>query len=130
MKAAVRAYVCSLFRPRVHSRRGLRFCALVALSGALLGLAGCNQGAEGGRCNPDLSHNECNSGLTCQQPAQCPENYCCPATGASSDPNCQPGCTPGGVAGLCATDPSASACVDAGADASLDAGIETGADAG
>jgi len=115
----------------------VRLGALVAMSAALAVLSACNQGAEGDRCNPDLSHDECNSGLTCQQPAQCPENYCCPANGTSSDPNCQPGCTPGGVAALCASDPTALACVDSGADAesTTDSGPdsnapETGADTG
>lgn len=69
---------------------------------ALLALAtGCKVGEEGERCNPDLSHDECNSGLSCQQPANCPENYCCPTSGTSSNPYCQPGCN-GGQASICA----------------------------
>ncbi len=96
---------------------------------------GCNQGAEGDRCNPDLSHDECGSGLSCQQPAECPENYCCPVTASSANPNCQPGCTPGGVAALCSSDPTAAACLDTGApDAGGgDSGMptaDTGADSG
>jgi hypothetical protein len=80
-----------------HSRIGI---ALVALTGALV-LAACSTGAEGDRCNPDLSHDECNSGLSCQQPVNCPENYCCPVSGPASNPYCQPGCN-GGQAAICA----------------------------
>jgi hypothetical protein len=106
----------------VHGTRAIaRVCVLVAVFASSVALVGCNQGQEGDRCNPDLSHNECDKGLTCQQPPQCPENYCCPASGESSNPNCQAGCTPGGVAALCATDPAASACVDSGTDAGADA---------
>jgi hypothetical protein len=72
---------------------------------------GCNESQEGDRCNPDLSHDECNSGLSCQQPVDCPENYCCPVSGTSSNPNCQTGCN-GGQASICA----------AGGDADCDAG--------
>ena len=108
-----------------------RTLACVALLSAALvsGAGGCAGGGEGDRCNPDLSHNDCNNGLTCQQPPQCPENYCCPSTGTSSNPKCQPGCTPGGVQALCATDPTAAACVmDAGAvtDAGPDAAAMDG----
>jgi hypothetical protein len=72
---------------------------------------GCNESQEGDRCNPDLSHDECNAGLSCQQPVDCPENYCCPISGTSSNPNCQPGCN-GGQASICA----------AGGDADCDSG--------
>ncbi len=69
---------------------------------------GCNEGQEGDRCNPDLSHNECSSGLTCTAATNiCPENYCCPTSGVSSNPNCQPGCN-GGAAAICLADPTAS----------------------
>jgi hypothetical protein len=68
-------------------------------------LLACNQGSVGDRCNPDLSHDECNSGLTCTQPPLCPETYCCPVDSngnleSSSDPNCQTGCN-GGAASMC-----------------------------
>jgi hypothetical protein len=89
---------------------------MIGLALALLGAIGvaCEQGAEGDRCNPDLSHDECDNGLACTQPVNCPENYCCPTSGPSSDPNCQPGCN-GGLAAICAADPDASACqVDSG----------------
>ena len=76
---------------------------------AALALAACEQGREGDRCNPDLSHDECNAGLSCQQPANCPENYCCPVDGESSNPFCQPGCNGGDIAICKATD----ACADA-----------------
>jgi hypothetical protein len=67
----------------------------------LVGGGGCSVGAEGERCNPNLSHDECNGGLTCQQPLNCPENYCCPTSGTSSSVFCQPGCN-GGQASICA----------------------------
>jgi hypothetical protein len=86
---------------------------LALLAGGLLTQAGCEQGAEGDRCNPDLSHNECNAGLSCQQPAECPENYCCPTSGPVSSPFCMPTCN-GGLASICAADPTADACADAG----------------
>jgi hypothetical protein len=48
-------------------------------------VAACLQGGhEGDRCNPDLSHDECNDGLSCQQPKSCDESYCCPANLAAS----------------------------------------------
>jgi hypothetical protein len=70
---------------------------------AVLALAsgGCEVGKEGDRCNPDLSHDECGSGLSCQQPTNCAENYCCPASGTSTNVFCQPGCN-GGQAAICA----------------------------
>jgi hypothetical protein len=83
-----------------HSRIGI---VLVVLAGALAlgGGGGCTVGQEGERCNPDLSHDECGSGLSCQQPKDCPENYCCPTSGTSNNPYCQPGCN-GGQASICA----------------------------
>ena len=110
--------------------------AVVALTGV-----GCNQGAEGDRCNPDLSagHDECGSGLRCTQPVDCPENYCCPTSGQSSNPYCQPGCN-GGLASICAADPSFDACAadaapesaagDGGADSAGSAEASGGGDAG
>lgn len=47
-------------------------------------------GGEGDRCNPALSHNECNGDLTCQIPADpatgatCGESYCCPTPATAS----------------------------------------------
>src|SRR5215468_4266169 len=75
----------------------------------LLGTAahGCNQGREGDRCNPALTsvngvnEDECGNGLSCQQPVDCPENYCCPVNGPSMNPFCQKGCS-GGQASICA----------------------------
>ena len=67
-----------------------RWALAPALASAffLLG-AGCDGGREGDRCNPDLSHNDCNEPLTCQQPATCAENYCCPVNASSStNPYC------------------------------------------
>jgi hypothetical protein len=84
--------------------------------------------AEGNRCNPYLSHSECNSGLVCAgyppsppnalQPFVlipfCTENYCCSVNSnlviTSTNPNCQPGCN-GGAAAICATDGDPGACL-------------------
>ncbi len=77
----------------------LRSCVsglTIVLSAALFSVivAGCEQGAEGDRCNPDLNGNECNAGLTCQEPTACAAigagiTYCCPADlSSSSDPHC------------------------------------------
>ncbi len=68
--------------------RTLRAAGLCA--GLLLGLggflAGCNEGKEGDRCNPNLppDDDECNSGLTCQSSPTCPESFCCPTPLTSS----------------------------------------------
>ena len=60
---------------------------LVALSALVV--AACDSGGEGDRCNPDLSHDECGDGLSCQQPGTCVESYCCPSDLAtSSNPYC------------------------------------------
>jgi hypothetical protein len=68
------------------------------LLSAVLGL-GCSQ-VEGSRCNPDLSHDECDNSSTtfCIQnntPGCAGEAYCClatdptdPHTITSTDPNC------------------------------------------
>ncbi len=62
--------------------------ALVAAALASFALihpaCGVSEGGEGDRCNPNLSHNECDDALTCIQPGACPENYCCPANPATS----------------------------------------------
>lgn len=57
---------------------------LVVVSGLALFAIGCEGGHEGDRCNPLLSHDECGSGLSCQQPPKCAESYCCPANASSS----------------------------------------------
>jgi hypothetical protein len=86
-----------------------RFFAFLVVVIAL----GCEQGREGDRCNPSLSHDECGSNLSCQQPENCPENYCCPISGASTNAFCQPGCN-GGLEAICtATQNDAAACSDA-----------------
>ena len=85
----------------IGSRIGV---ALVVLAGELAvgaGAGGCNVGNEGERCNPSLSHDECGAGLACTQPTDCPESYCCPASGTSRNELCQPGCA-GGQASACA----------------------------
>jgi hypothetical protein len=74
----------------------------LAASLVLAALA-CNQGSEGDRCNPISAangHDECGSGLQCTTPTDCPESYCCPTNGQSSNPFCQPGCN-GGAASAC-----------------------------
>jgi len=112
-------------KPLVPTRKPLyaRCGALAVLAAAALFVVttnGCNQGAEGDRCNPALdstnpmyNEDECGAGLSCQQPMFCPENYCCPTTGTSANPSCQPGCNGGAAAG-CA----------AGVTADCDAGID------
>jgi len=61
---------------------------LLAGALALLGY-GCDGGREGERCNPNLSHDECDDGLTCVRPSTCVENYCCPSSpSSSSNPYC------------------------------------------
>src|ERR1700722_12152694 len=102
-------------KPLVSTNRQplhLRLGALaVIVASALLTAAtnGCNQGAEGDRCNPDLigtspryDEDECGTGLSCQQPMFCPENYCCPTTGTGTNPFCQAGCNGGAAAGCAA----------------------------
>jgi hypothetical protein len=111
-----------------------RLFARVAIGVAALAIGviavACEQGGEGDRCNPDLSHDECNAGLTCTQPVNCPENYCCPTNGSSTDPFCQPGCN-GGLAAICTVDPDAAACQeDAGTDSASDTGADSASDTG
>jgi hypothetical protein len=88
--------------------------ALVAIAGTYA-LFGCNNGVEGDRCNPDLSHNPCNAGLTCTQPVNCPENYCCPASGPYSSTFCESGCA-GGQASICAAGGDADCPTEGGED--------------
>jgi hypothetical protein len=89
---------------------------------AILTLLGCEQGAQGDRCNPDLvDSDECNSGLTCVQPPSCVVNVCCPTSPPYSDPQCE-----------CIANPQGSVCMQQGCnvDAAYD-GMPTGApDAG
>jgi hypothetical protein len=69
----------------------------VALTMVMLGKGCASGGSEGDRCNPKLSHDECNVGLSCRQPATCVESYCCPDPGKSSaNPFCNgTACPPG-----------------------------------
>lgn len=104
----------------------VRFGALAAVVAAALLAAtthGCNQGAEGNRCNPNLigtspmyDEDECGSGLSCTQPSSCPESYCCPTTGPSANPYCQAGCNGGAAAGCAAGVAADCAFLDGGAD--------------
>jgi hypothetical protein len=91
----------STMKTRNVERVGVTFTRVAGAMVFALGLTtaslepGCalgGGGGEGDRCNPDLSHNDCNSGLTCQVPADpvtgatCGESYCCP-TPATGSPN-------------------------------------------
>jgi hypothetical protein len=89
----------------------IAFACAIALFGSA-----CDGGNEGDRCNPDLSHNDCSAGLTCQTPSTCVENYCCPADPSTSTNNYCNGknCPP-------ATDAETSVGDDAGAE---DAGAD------
>jgi hypothetical protein len=116
------------------SRIGIALALATASFAALI--PGCTVGQEGERCNPDLSHDECNAGLSCQQPANCPENYCCPISGESQNPYCQPGCN-GGLASICAAaqyygdssiEVDCAAYEEAGAEAGTDAEADVGRD--
>jgi len=70
--------------------------SLVAL--AALAAAGCEQGAEGDRCNIDLvDSTECNSGLGCVVPSSCVVAVCCPLAPPYTDPNCECFANPGGA---------------------------------
>jgi hypothetical protein len=100
-----------------------RAFALVALAASLVSIAnGCDGGREGERCNPSLSHNDCDDGLTCQQPSTCVENYCCPADPSkSANPYCNgAGCPtvdagpPDSATGDSATDDGAADAGDSG----------------
>jgi hypothetical protein len=95
-------------RVEAWTKRG-RWAWALAVALAASGCAEGGGGDEGERCNPALSHNECNDGLVCSQPDLCPENYCCPAAGGSSHPNCQTGCN-GGAAAICTADKDPAAC--------------------
>jgi hypothetical protein len=69
---------------------------------AAMNLPGCEQGAQGDRCNPLLiedaassspnggayNEDECGSGLACQVPPTCVIAVCCPTKPPYSDPNC------------------------------------------
>jgi hypothetical protein len=99
----------------------------------------CNQGSEGDRCNPISAangHDECGGGLKCTTPPNCPESYCCPADGKSSNAFCQPGCNGGAASACAAGDVDACAPAEAGPDAPAEAqeaapesGSESGTDA-
>jgi hypothetical protein len=82
----------------------------VAFATSAAGLLGCEQGAEGDRCNPDLAFTtECNSGLSCVVPSSCVIAVCCPSSPPYSDPQCE-----------CFAHPAGCAC-------SVDAAYDTGA---
>ncbi len=71
-----------------HSNSAVnRIALLIASAWAVTLFGACDGGNEGDRCNPDLSHNDCGAGLTCQTPSTCVENYCCPADPSTSTNN-------------------------------------------
>jgi hypothetical protein len=107
------------------------------LAAALLAVAitGCDTSQEGDRCNPSLSHDECNSGLSCAVPPNCSlatephspyangEAYCCPTNGTSTNPNCNGSCNPCQFAASLTSAPGW--CIDGGTpDPALDAEVE------
>ena len=98
----------------------------ITLTALLLGLVafgnGCDGGREGDRCNPNLSHNDCDDGLACVQPATCVESYCCPSSGgASSNRFCN---------GQSCPAPDAAGAEDSGPDAREGAGPDAASDGG
>jgi hypothetical protein len=94
------------FKFRTSLQALLGIAALVAMSAT----AGCDEGHQGDRCVAALSHNDCaSSDLTCMQPTDCPETYCCPSAGtAITSTFCQPGCSGGALSILFATCSTAS----------------------
>jgi len=88
----------SAFGTREIGRPGIERLLLALAAVLALAAAGCDEGHEGDRCVAALTHNDCaSSDLVCTQPANCPETYCCPVSGMSSNPYCQPGCGGGGL---------------------------------
>ncbi len=108
----------------VSTRSVLARLGAAAVTSLVLLASACDGGGEGDRCNPNLSHDECGTGLSCQQPAYCPESYCCPTSGSSSNPFCQPGCN-GGAAAICKADPTQTDACAVGGEGG-DAGSEDG----
>jgi hypothetical protein len=91
---------------------------------------GCVGGGDGDRCNPLLSHDECNDGLTCVQPSTCVESYCCPSDPSkSTSPFCRgdPGACPAPEAGADASGAGDASTDGGGADG--DGAVESGTDA-
>ncbi len=105
-----------------------------AVVAVVIAALACEGGSEGDRCNPDLSHNDCNGALTCQQPATCVENYCCPTpASASSNPFCNGSACPAVDAGsgdAATSDASAGLDADAAGLSADASGTEANADAG
>jgi hypothetical protein len=104
-------------------------CRWVVLAAAMsAGGFGCEQGAEGDRCNIDLvDSDECNSGLTCVVPSSCVIAVWCPTSPPYSDPQCECFANPNGSA--CRNSCSVDAAYDTGsAPAPPDAGKDAGHD--
>jgi hypothetical protein len=93
----------SAFGIREIGRSGVERLLLVLAAVLALATAGCDEGHEGDRCVATLSHNDCaSSDLVCGNGMggplpDCPETYCCPVSGMSSNPYCQPGCGGGAL---------------------------------
>jgi hypothetical protein len=106
--------IASYKPPKLENRMSIivRAGLMLAVPLAVLVLAstGCDGGREGDRCNPDLSHNDCNDGLTCIVPSTCVENYCCPTpASASTNPYCNGMACPMAAASTSGPDASADA---------------------
>jgi len=105
--------------------------ALVAFGA--VGVDGCNSSQdEGDRCTAG-STDECASGLSCVQPANCIVTFCCPASSAEKDPNgvCASGCPTDQDSATAdvtedATDATDTAVTDSGADVSDTAAPDSG----
>jgi len=76
----------------------VRFGGVGLVAGLFLAISagGCSNTADGDRCDPVLSHDECANGPTsvCMVPTNCADAFCCKADGTSTEANCQP-CVPG-----------------------------------
>jgi hypothetical protein len=105
---------------------GYRFPWWMIVGALTAASAGCEQGAEGDRCNIDLvDSDECNSGLACVVPSSCVIAVCCPSSPPYSDPQCECFANPHGVA--CKASCNVDASYDAGT--APDASSDTGKDA-
>ena len=67
---------------------GIRLFAFGLIGVLVLANACVTGGEEGDRCNPLVHREECDKGLACRA-STCSVFYCCPASGPSSEPNCQ-----------------------------------------
>ncbi len=69
--------------------RILALAAVAIAATAIAAFSACDLGGEeGDRCNSLIVKDECNDGLHCTA-VTCSESYCCPTSGASTEPVCQ-----------------------------------------